>query len=163
MVTQFFNFKLQRQLCLLYVRRIWICLCETGLLYLSNSLGSTKCNKRNNNYLITRFELNYERKHKYEVYSLKKRHDLRNFPIESNKLSYYATEENSFTHPTLENMDDVSLSDVTIHPGAIIMQSNISWYCMECNNDWRRTYIRVYIHKRHPISHPQGWVIGCLL
>ena len=35
--------------------------------------------------------------------------------------------------------------------------------CLWYNNDQDTIYIKGYIHKTHPISHLQGWVMGCLL
>ena len=46
---------------------------------------------------------------------------------------------------------------------AIIACSNIMWFCIyRYNNDWGKICIRD-IHKRHPISHPYGQAMGCLL
>ena len=39
----------------------------------------------------------------------------------------------------------------------------ITWYRIQHCSDWIRTYIRVWTHKRHPIPHPYGWAMGCLL
>ena len=46
---------------------------------------------------------------------------------------------------------------------AIITWYIITWYCIQHCSDWIRTYIRVWTHKRHPIAHPYGWAMGCLL
>ena len=39
----------------------------------------------------------------------------------------------------------------------------LSWFCIWYDNDWGMICIRVYIHKRHPISRPYERVMGCLL
>ena len=50
-----------------------------------------------------------------------------------------------------------------LQSGAIIMQSNIIWYCIQHNSDRSRTYIRGNTHKRHPISGPDRGAMGYLL
>ena len=50
-----------------------------------------------------------------------------------------------------------------IQSSAVIMRSNIvSYYIKDCRN-WRRISNRCWIHKRHPIPHPNGQAMGCLL
>ena len=37
------------------------------------------------------------------------------------------------------------------------------WYCIHHSRDWCKIWIRVWTHKRHPITHPNGWAMGCIL
>ena len=46
---------------------------------------------------------------------------------------------------------------------AVLTRPNMTWYCIHHSSDWGRIYIRISIHKRHPISHPSGWAMGCIL
>ena len=46
-----------------------------------------------------------------------------------------------------------------IELGAIIMCSNITWYCIK---GWAINTSRNWIHKRHPIPNPNGLAIKCL-
>ena len=48
-----------------------------------------------------------------------------------------------------------------IQPGAFITQSNITWYCINNCNCWNIIWIIIWIHKRHPISHRNGWAMRC--
>ena len=40
---------------------------------------------------------------------------------------------------------------------------HMTWYCIHHFDDWGRIYIRVLTHERHPITHPSGRAMGCLL
>ena len=40
--------------------------------------------------------------------------------------------------------------------------SSITWYCIHHSSDWGRIYIRIWIHKTHPIPRPNVWAMGCV-
>ena len=44
-----------------------------------------------------------------------------------------------------------------IQSGAVITRSSITWYCIHQCCDWGRIQIRVWTHKRHPISRPKTY------
>ena len=44
---------------------------------------------------------------------------------------------------------------------AVIMQSNITWYCTHQWSDWGRIWMQVKSHKRHPIPRPNGRATRC--
>ena len=50
-----------------------------------------------------------------------------------------------------------------IQLSAVIMQSNITTYCIHHCRNWGRISIRGWTHTRHPIPHPNGQAMGCLL
>ena len=50
-----------------------------------------------------------------------------------------------------------------IQSSAVITRSNLLWYCHWHCNDWGRTEIKLQTHNRHPIPHPHGRAMGCLL
>ena len=50
-----------------------------------------------------------------------------------------------------------------LQSSAVITRCNISWYHIQQRNGNSRIWMRLCIHKRHPISHPYGRAMGCLL
>ena len=50
-----------------------------------------------------------------------------------------------------------------IQSSAVIMWSNIVRYYINNYRNWCRILIGCWIHKRHPIAHPNRWAMGCLL
>ena len=46
------------------------------------------------------------------------------------------------------------LLSTMIQSCAIIMFSNITWYCIYHYSDWGRMQHGIWIHKRHPMPHP---------
>ena len=57
----------------------------------------------------------------------------------------------------------ISPNDIHIQSSAVIMRSKIIRYCINDCRNWGRISIRCWIHKRHPISRPNGRAMGCLL
>ena len=51
---------------------------------------------------------------------------------------------------------------LSIQSSAVIMWSNIVTYYTNNYRNWGRILIRCWIHKRHPIPHPNGRDMGCL-
>ena len=51
----------------------------------------------------------------------------------------------------------------SIQSSAIIRRSNIVRHYVNDYRNWGRISIRCWIHKRHPIPHPNGWAMGGLL
>ena len=45
----------------------------------------------------------------------------------------------------------------------ISMRCNIAWYCTYHCRSWGRISMTGWIHKRHPIPHPDCTAMGCLL
>ena len=50
-----------------------------------------------------------------------------------------------------------------VQSSAVIMRSKIVRFCINNCRNWDIISIGCWIHKRHPISHPSGRAIGCLL
>ena len=71
------------------------------------------------------------------------------------------TEWNQYTPQQLRCIMTVQFMHVQL--SAVILQSNMTWYCTDhCRNEGRIS-IRVWSHKRHLIPHPNGRAIRCLL
>ena len=52
---------------------------------------------------------------------------------------------------------------VHILSSTVVTRSNVVQYCIKDYRNWGRIAIKCGIHKRHPISHPRGQAMGCLL
>ena len=50
-----------------------------------------------------------------------------------------------------------------IQSSAVITRSKIVRYCINNCRNWGRISIRIWIHKRRPITRPDGRAMGCLL
>ena len=52
---------------------------------------------------------------------------------------------------------------IKLQLGAIIMQSNITWFCIHHWGDGSRIWIKIWTHITHPLPHPYRRDMGCLL
>ena len=50
-----------------------------------------------------------------------------------------------------------------IQSSVVITPSSITLYYIHHYSDWSRVLIRIWIHKRQPISRPNRWALGCPL
>ena len=57
----------------------------------------------------------------------------------------------------------VMICGTNIHLGIVITWSVITQYCIIGDKCISRTQMIIWTHKRHPIAHPEGSAMGCLL
>ena len=72
------------------------------------------------------------------------------------KFCLHKNQIKHLTHGIIWHIKDIQSS-------AVITRSNITWCSINHYSDWGRISITVWTHKTHPIPHPNGQAIGCIL